>query len=73
MYQKGKMSLTRIELCVHIPGPKLAHQPLEKIEELALKKISPELLIAVQTGEVERVIDYVGNYFLILKPTKGSL
>ena len=59
------MKPMRAELCVSIPGPKTVDEPLEKIEEFALNRLNPAILIAVQSGDIKRIIDYMGNYFLI--------
>lgn len=59
------MSHQKIELCVQISGPKTIEEPLEKIEQFALRKFSIHILSAIETGIIKRIIDYTGNYFLI--------
>lgn len=54
-----------LTLCVHIPGPKTTDQPLEKIEEFALKKVDPQIVSDLETQKYLRLIDYTGNYFLV--------
>lgn len=68
------MSYQRIELCVNIPGPKSPEEPLEKVEEMALSRFSPAMLLALQTNGAKRVIDYLGNYFVIFpEPRKEEV
>ncbi len=68
------MSHKKIELCVHIPGPKTIEQPLEKMEQFALRKHSIHILNALEEGVITRIIDYTGNYFLIFpEETKESV
>jgi hypothetical protein len=64
------MSYKRIELCVEIPGPKSPEEPLEKIEEFALERFSPAMLLALQSNGAKRLIDYLGNYFVIFPEPK---
>lgn len=59
------MSYKHIELCVSVPGPKTTEESLEQIEVFALSRFNLQILAAIQAGDIKRVIDYTGNYFLI--------
>jgi len=59
------MTPIRIELCPQIPGPKGVDQPLSSLEVVALSNFSHYILEAVQCGDLQRIVDYTGNYFLL--------
>jgi len=66
------MKLKRIEPFVTIPGPRGPEQPLQRIEEEALRRFDPVVLLAVQAGELQRIIDHTGNYFLVFPSLKNG-
>lgn len=65
------MPYERLELCVNIPGPKTIDEPLEQVEVFALGRLSPFVLESLKNCDMQRIIDYTGNYFLIF-PEKAE-
>lgn len=57
----------RVNLSREIQGPLEPSVPLSDSERYLLSVVSESLLSAIDSGELERITDYTGNYFV--RPT----
>ncbi len=59
--------IKRIELGTKISGPKTVNEPLEIIEKELLDLYRFGLSAQIEAGLIQRCIDYMGNYFLLMQ------